>query len=49
MEVQLQNLRLQVEPHFLFNAFNAISAALYENPRSADEMMVGSGNCCGSS
>lgn len=39
VEVQLQNLRLQVEPHFLFNAFNAISAALYENPRSADEMI----------
>ena len=30
-ETQLQNLRLQLEPHFLFNALNAISAALYED------------------
>ncbi len=36
---QLQNLRLQLEPHFLFNALNAISAAIYENPRVADEMI----------
>jgi LytS/YehU family sensor histidine kinase len=38
-EVQLQNLRLQLEPHFLFNALNAISATIYENPRAADEMI----------
>jgi hypothetical protein len=38
-EAQLQNLRLQLEPHFLFNALNAISAAIYENPRAADEMV----------
>jgi len=38
-ETQLQNLRLQLEPHFLFNALNAISAAIYENPRAADEMI----------
>ena len=38
-EAQLQNLRLQIEPHFLFNALNAISAAIYENPRAADEMV----------
>jgi two-component system, LytTR family, sensor kinase len=38
-EAQLQNLRLQLEPHFLFNALNAISAALYEDPRVADEMI----------
>jgi sensor histidine kinase YesM len=36
---QLQNLRLQLEPHFLFNTLNAISGALYEDPRRADEMM----------
>ncbi len=36
---QLQNLRLQLEPHFLFNALNAISAAIYEDPRVADEMI----------
>jgi two-component sensor histidine kinase len=38
-EAQLQNLRLQLEPHFLFNALNAISAAVYEDPRVADEML----------
>ena len=38
-ESQLENLRLQLEPHFLFNALNAISAAVYENPRVADEMI----------
>ncbi len=38
-ESQLRNLRLQLEPHFLFNALNAISAAVYENPRAADEMI----------
>lgn len=38
-EAQLQNLRLQLEPHFLFNTLNAISAAIYEDPRAADEMI----------
>ena len=38
-EAQLRNLRLQIEPHFLFNALNAISTAIYENPRAADEMV----------
>lgn len=38
-QAQLQNLRLQLEPHFLFNALNAISAAIYEDPRVADEMI----------
>ena len=38
-EAQLQNLRLQLEPHFLFNALNAISTAIYEDPRTADEMI----------
>lgn len=38
-EAQLQNLRLQLEPHFLFNALNAISATIYENPKTADEMI----------
>ena len=36
---QLDNLRLQLEPHFLFNALNTISAAVYEDPRVADEML----------
>ncbi len=40
-EAQAQNLRLQLEPHFLFNTLNAISAAVYENPQKADEMICG--------
>ncbi len=38
-EAQLHNLRLQLEPHFLFNALNAISASVYESPAVADEMI----------
>ncbi|MFL6195190.1 MAG: sensor histidine kinase [Thermoanaerobaculia bacterium] len=36
---QLQNLRLQLQPHFLFNALNTISATMYEDPAAADEML----------
>lgn len=36
---QLQNLRLQMEPHFLFNSLNAISSTMYEDVRAADEMI----------
>ncbi len=36
---QLQNLRLQLQPHFLFNALNTISATMYEDARAADEML----------
>ena len=37
---QLENLRLQLQPHFLFNALNAISAMVYEDPRKADGMIA---------
>lgn len=36
---ELQNLRLQLQPHFLFNALNTISATMYQNPAAADEMI----------
>lgn len=36
---RLQNLRLQLQPHFLFNALNTISAVMYEDPRKADAMI----------
>ncbi len=39
-EVRLENLRLQLHPHFLFNTLNAISAVMYEDVRKADEMLV---------
>lgn len=37
---QLRNLRLQLQPHFLFNALNTISATMYEDPAAADEMLA---------
>src|SRR5215213_3770437 len=36
---QLRNLRLQLQPHFLFNALNTVSATMYEDPAAADEML----------
>lgn len=38
-QAQLENLRLQLQPHFLFNALNTISSTMYESPETADEMM----------
>jgi len=39
-QARLENLRLQLQPHFLFNALNAISSAVYEDPRTADAMIA---------
>jgi two-component system LytT family sensor kinase len=36
---RLQNLRLQLQPHFLFNALNTISSVMYDDPRKADTMI----------
>lgn len=36
---KLQTLRMQVNPHFLFNTLNSIAALVYVNPRAADEML----------
>ena len=36
---QLQALRMQINPHFLFNTLNAISTLISVNPRAADEML----------
>jgi len=36
---QLQNLRLRLQPHFLFNALNAIAERMYDDPAAADEML----------
>lgn len=38
-QAQLQSLRLQLQPHFLFNALNTISGAMYEDPVRADAML----------
>ncbi|HEU4565802.1 MAG TPA: histidine kinase [Gemmatimonadaceae bacterium] len=36
---QLENLRLRLQPHFLFNALNTISSVMYDDPRAADRML----------
>jgi sensor histidine kinase YesM len=38
-EARLEALRLQLNPHFLFNTLNAVSELMYEKPRVADEML----------
>jgi two-component system, LytTR family, sensor kinase len=43
-EARLESLRLQLQPHFLFNALNTISAAVYEDPQKADLMIARLGN-----
>ena len=37
---QLQNLSAQLQPHFLFNALNAISSTMYDDVERADRMMA---------
>jgi two-component system, LytTR family, sensor kinase len=39
-EAQFENLRLQLQPHFLFNALNTISSVMYEDVRRADSMVA---------
>ena len=38
-QAQLDALRIQLQPHFLFNTLNAISAVVYEDARVADRMI----------
>jgi two-component system LytT family sensor kinase len=38
-EAQLTSLRLQLQPHFLFNALNTVSSVMYDDPRRADSML----------
>lgn len=39
-QAQLQNLRLQLQPHFLFNSLNTISSVMYEDVHRADAMLA---------
>ena len=40
-EAQLHSLRLQLNPHFLFNTLNAITALIPTEPRGAEKMVTG--------
>jgi LytS/YehU family sensor histidine kinase len=39
-QAQLENLRLQLQPHFLFNTLNTISSLMYEDVAAADAMLT---------
>jgi two-component system, LytTR family, sensor kinase len=39
-EAQLENLRLQIQPHFLFNTLNTISSVMYDDLAAADAMLA---------
>jgi len=39
-QAQLQLLRMQINPHFLFNTLNAISTLVHTSPHTADEMIT---------
>ncbi|MFI5251499.1 MAG: sensor histidine kinase [Bacteroidota bacterium] len=40
IQAQLQALKMQIKPHFLFNTLNAISVLIEKNPESARQMIV---------
>ena len=37
---QLQVLKMELQPHFLFNALNSVSALIERDPRAANEVLV---------
>lgn len=39
-EAQLQALRMQMRPHFLFNALNSVAALIPDDPRAAEHMLT---------
>jgi sensor histidine kinase YesM len=39
-QAQLQALKMQLHPHFLFNALNAIAELVYRNPEAAERMVT---------
>jgi signal transduction histidine kinase len=43
-EAQLQALKMQLHPHFLFNTLNSISALLHQDVEAADKMVARLGN-----
>jgi two-component system, LytTR family, sensor kinase len=39
-DARLQALRMQIQPHFLFNSLNALAALILKDPEAADEMLT---------
>ncbi|HJQ31607.1 MAG TPA: histidine kinase [Pyrinomonadaceae bacterium] len=39
-QAQLQALKMQLHPHFLFNALHSVSALVHTNPEAADKMIA---------
>ena len=39
-QAQLQSLRMQLQPHFLFNTLNAIAVLIYRQPEAAEQMVT---------
>jgi two-component system LytT family sensor kinase len=39
-QAQLQALKMQLQPHFLFNALHSISALVHKDPEAADRMIA---------
>jgi two-component system, LytTR family, sensor kinase len=39
VSAQLESLKMQIQPHFLFNTLNAISQLFHEDPHRAERMM----------
>lgn len=44
MQAQLQTLKAQLQPHFLFNTLNSVSALMHEDVEAADQMVVSLGD-----
>ena len=40
VQARLQALKMQINPHFLFNTLNTISALVHDDPNAADRMVV---------
>src|SRR5205807_3945371 len=38
-DAKLQEIRMRLHPHFLFNSLHAISTLVHKDPRAADEMI----------
>ena len=40
VEARLEALRMQLNPHFLFNTLHAVSALIHDNPQAADRVVA---------